>query len=127
MMLDVSYIGNHGSRLNHSGQRAGLDANMNDPAVLSLGAALLNSNINSPAARQANIPIPYAGFNGTVAQALRRYPQYQNIDWRGPPAGAELVQRPRGRARAAPLGRAPVPPRLHLLQAEEQRRGERAG
>ena len=87
MMLDVSYIGNHGSRLNHSGQRAGLDANMNDPAVLSLGAALLNSNINSPAARQANIPIPYAGFNGTVAQALRRYPQYQNIDWRGLPLG----------------------------------------
>src|SRR5438552_11909751 len=75
MMLDVSYIGNHGSRLNHHGQRAGLDYNMNDPAVLSLGAALLNSNINSPAARQANIPIPYAGFNGTVAQALRRYPQ----------------------------------------------------
>jgi len=87
MMLDVSYIGNHGSRLNHSGQRAGLDANMNDPSVLSLGAALLNSNINSPAARQANIPIPYAGFNGTVAQALRRYPQYQNIDWRGLPLG----------------------------------------
>ena len=43
------------------------------------------------------------------------------------PAGAELVPRPGGRARAAPLGRAPVPPRLHLLQAEEQRRGERAG
>jgi hypothetical protein len=87
MMLDVSYIGNHGSRLNHHGQRAGLDYNMNDPAVLSLGAALLNSNINSPAARQANIPIPYAGFNGTVAQALRRYPQYQNIEWRGLPLG----------------------------------------
>jgi hypothetical protein len=87
MMLDVSYIGNHGSRLNHHGQRAGLDYNMNDPQVLSLGAALLNSNINSPAARAANIPIPYAGFNGTVAQALRKYPQYQNIEWRGLPLG----------------------------------------
>ena len=87
MMLDVSYIGNHGSRLNHHGQRAGLDYNMNDPRVLSLGAALLNSNINSPAARGANIPIPYPGFNGTVAQALRKYPQYQNIEWRGLPLG----------------------------------------
>jgi hypothetical protein len=87
MMLDVSYIGNRGSRLNHHGQRAGLDANMNDPRVLSLGAALLNSNINSPAARGANIPIPYPGFNGTVAQALRKFPQYQNIDWRGLPLG----------------------------------------
>ena len=87
MMLDVSYIGNHGTRLNHHAERAGLDFNMNDPAVLALGAALLNSNINSPAARQANIPIPYAGFNGTVAQALRKYPQYQQIQWRGMPLG----------------------------------------
>jgi hypothetical protein len=87
MMLDVAYIGNKGTRLNHHGQRAGLDFNMNDPRVLSLGAALLNSNINSPAARAANIPIPYPGFNGTVAQALRKYPQYQNIDWRGLPLG----------------------------------------
>jgi hypothetical protein len=87
MMLDVSYIGNHGSRLNHHGQRAGLDYNMNDPRVLSLGAALLNANINSPAAQAAGIRSPYPGFNGTVAQALRKYPQYQNIEWRGLPLG----------------------------------------
>jgi hypothetical protein len=87
MMLDLSYIGNRGSRLNHHGQRAGLDYNMNDPRVLGLGAALLNANINSPQARNAGIPIPYTGFNGTVAQALRKYPQYQNIEWRGLPLG----------------------------------------
>jgi hypothetical protein len=87
MMLDVSYIGNKGTRLNHHGQRAGLDYNMNDPSVLSLGAALLNSNINSPAAQNAGIRSPYPGFNGTVAQALRKYPQYQNIEWRGLPLG----------------------------------------
>ena len=87
MMLDVSYIGNKGTRLNHHGQRAGLDYNMNDPAVLGLGAALLNSNINSPAAQAAGIRSPYPGFNGTVAQSLRRYPQYQNIEWRGLPLG----------------------------------------
>ncbi len=87
MMLDLSYIGNHGSRLNHSAQRAGIDYNMNDPSVLGLGAALLNANINSPAAIGAGISSPYPGFNGTVAQALRKYPQYQNIEWRGLPLG----------------------------------------
>jgi hypothetical protein len=87
MMLDVSYIGNRGTRLNHHAQRAGLDYNMNDPRVLALGAALLNANINSPEAQAAGIPLPYPGFNGNVAQALRKYPQYQNIEWRGLPLG----------------------------------------
>src|SRR5262249_20630101 len=87
MMLDVSYIGNHGSRLNRNAERAGLDFNMNDPKVLAYGAALLNSDIYSPAARAAGIPIPYTGFQGNVAQALRRYPQYQQINWRGLPLG----------------------------------------
>jgi hypothetical protein len=87
MMLDVSYIGNHGSRLNHNAQRAGLDYNMNNPSVLGLGATLLNSDINSPAAIGAGVASPYPGFTGTVAQALRKYPQYQNIEWRGLPLG----------------------------------------
>jgi Carboxypeptidase regulatory-like domain len=87
MMLDVSYIGNRGTRLNHHAERAGLDYNMNDPAVLALGSALLQSPINSPAAQAAGIRSPYPGFNGNVAQALRKYPQYQQIDWRGLPLG----------------------------------------
>ena len=87
MMLDVSYIGNKGTRLDHHAQRAGLDNNMNDPAVLALGAAVLGADINSPAAQAAGIKPPYPGFRGNVAQALRRYPQYQNIDWRGLPLG----------------------------------------
>jgi hypothetical protein len=87
MMLDVSYIGNRGTRLNHHFQTLGVDANMNDPSVLALGANVLQSDINSPVARAANIPIPYPGFNGNVAQALRRFPQYQQIQWRGVPTG----------------------------------------
>jgi hypothetical protein len=87
MMLDVSYIGNRGSRLDHHAERAGLDANMNDPAVLALGATLLNSPIGSPAATAAGFTAPYPGFTGTVAQSLRMYPQYQNINWRGLPLG----------------------------------------
>jgi hypothetical protein len=87
MMLDVSYIGNRGSRLNHHPQTLGVGANMNDTDVLALGSTLLQSNINSPEARAANIPIPYPGFDGNVAQALRQWPQYQAINWRGVPTG----------------------------------------
>ena len=45
--------------------------------------ALLNDDINSPAARAANIPIPYAGFQGTVSQALRPFPQFNTINDQG--------------------------------------------
>ena len=65
----------------------GVDANMNHPDVLRLGSQVLQANINSPIARAANIPIPYPGFNGNVAQALRKFPQYQAINWRGVPLG----------------------------------------
>jgi hypothetical protein len=61
---------------------------MNDPSVLNLGTAVLQSNINSDLARAAGIQSPYPGFNGNVAQALRQWPQYQNIQWRGVPTGA---------------------------------------
>jgi len=87
MMLDVSYIGNHGSRLNHHFQTKGVDANQNDPSVLGLGAAVLQADINSPQAQAAGISPPYPGFVGNVAQALRKYPQYQAIVWRGVPTG----------------------------------------
>ena len=47
------------------------------------GRTLLNSSINSPAARAANIPIPYAGFGSlsahTVQRALSPFPQYATI------------------------------------------------
>jgi hypothetical protein len=87
MMLDVSYIGNHGSRLNHNAERAGIDYNMNDPSVLKYGAALLNADIYSPEAVAAGFKPPYVGFTGSVAQSLRKYPQYQSIGWRGLPLG----------------------------------------
>ena len=87
MMLGVSYIGNRGSRLSHNASTLGVDANMNDPSVLALGAAVLQSNINSATAQAAGITSPYPGFTGNVAQALRKYPQYQNINWRGVPVG----------------------------------------
>jgi hypothetical protein len=87
MMLDVSYIGNRGTRLNHHFGTLGVDANMNDPRVLALGATVLNADINSPVAQNAGLSSPYPGFNGNVAQALRKYAQYQSILWRGVPTG----------------------------------------
>ncbi len=64
----ANYVGNRGSRLN-----AGNFANMNqlNPKYLSLGDALLDDVSMHP-----SIPLPYAGFSGSVAQALLPYPQY---------------------------------------------------
>jgi hypothetical protein len=74
ILLDAAYAGSKGTRLitnlyNH---------NQVDPRHLSLGS-LLTADINSSAARAANIPYPYSGFTGSVAQALRPYPQYTGI------------------------------------------------
>jgi len=40
---------------------------------------LLQLGVTEGGAQAAGIAIPYAGFTGTVAQALRPYPQYQGI------------------------------------------------
>ncbi len=44
------------------------------------GRELMNSNINSAAAVSAGLGRPFSSFNSTVAQSLRPFPQYQNID-----------------------------------------------
>jgi len=76
ILLKAAYVGTltHGIR------------DLSDPPLdqlplqyLTLGNLLL-SDINSPEARAAGIPIPYAGFQGSVAQALRPYPQYTGVD-----------------------------------------------
>ena len=94
MRLDVSYIANRGSRLTNDWQSLGVAANMLDPSVLALGASTLSSACNSTVAPTGTCPggvaLPYATFNGTVAQALRRYPQYQNILWRDVPTGSSI-------------------------------------
>ncbi len=46
------------------------------------GLSVLQSNITSPAALAAGIQRPYPSFNGSVAQALRPYPQYLDIQTR---------------------------------------------
>jgi hypothetical protein len=78
MVVEAAYVGSRGTHLNAGGLR---QLNQVDARYLELGA-LLTANIHSAAARAAGIPIPYPGFNGTVAQALRPYPHVLNINSR---------------------------------------------
>ena len=88
MALDVAYVGDHGTRLINNWSTVGPAANMNPPSVLTTyGAALLQDSASSPQAQAAGIKLPYPGFVGNVAQALRLYPQYQNIIFRNVPTG----------------------------------------
>jgi hypothetical protein len=83
MVLEASYNGVMGSHL----QTGLLQYNQLDPKYLAkYGTALLTSSITSPAAVAAGLTPPFPGFvalwgsRGTVAQALRPFPQYANID-----------------------------------------------
>jgi hypothetical protein len=81
--IDASYVGLIATR-----QVAPqlLNYNQVDPRYLSLGS-LLTQNINSAAAVAAGIPRPYPTFTGTVAQALRPFPQYQTVSSAAAKAG----------------------------------------
>lgn len=113
LLLDLAYVANRGTQLPANWQYAGLSANMNDPTILSdilpllpSGSDLLDaagqltqdiSNpINQSFAPIAAMPtfggvhLPYSGFAGTAAQALRAYPQYRNILARSLPVGSSI-------------------------------------
>ena len=78
-IVDVAYVGAHGDHL----QAFMHDPNQGDPANLSRGACLqvnIANQATSPAcAGQSAVAAPYAGFSGTVSQALRPYPQYGTV------------------------------------------------
>jgi hypothetical protein len=63
-----------------------------------LPASLLTANINSPEARAAGFSEPFAGFsalwggNARVNQALRRFPQYNNVNIYGSTYGNSNYQ-----------------------------------
>lgn len=70
-LLDVGYVGSKGTRL-YSGT---MNINQVNPSYLSLGS-LLNSPIDDPAVVARGFRAPYPGFQGSLAQALRPFPQY---------------------------------------------------
>jgi hypothetical protein len=76
VLLDIAYVGDHGDHL----QAFLHDPNQGNPANMVRGACLyadINAQTNNPdCAGQSIVPSPYAGFSGTVSQALRPFPQY---------------------------------------------------
>ncbi len=88
LVLDVGYVGNQATGL-HAGQLAVL--NQLSPSVLSQYGRALNNAVRSAADAAANgIKYPFPGFVGTVASALRPYPQVLGnsvVDVYGSPLG----------------------------------------
>lgn len=71
-VLETSFIGNKGTRL----VSRGLDRlNQLPVSALAFGDALIQPLSANPGLA----PLPYPGFNGTLAQALRRFPQYADV------------------------------------------------
>jgi hypothetical protein len=82
MFAEIQYSGVMGEHL----QTELLDYNQINPKYLTAfgtvaqSITVLNSQVGSAAAIAAGVSAPYAGFKGTVAQALRPFPQYNVID-----------------------------------------------
>lgn len=90
MLIRAFYTGNHGTRLPAPASGLGVLDNMNNPSVLALGATVLGSAIGSPTALAAGIQSPYPGFVGDVYQALKPWPQYQNLNVLSVPYGYSI-------------------------------------
>lgn len=81
--FEVTYLGTKGTRIGNGL----IHWNQLDPSYLSLGS-LLTRPVTSPEAQAAGIRVPYSGFSGSVAQALRPYPHMQAVWNRSNPAGS---------------------------------------
>ncbi len=82
LVVEAAYVGVKGTHLGN----ALVGLNQLNPSYLSLGS-LLTQNVTSAAAKAANIALPYPAFSGSVAQALRPYPQFLNITDQADPNG----------------------------------------
>ncbi|MGH9439428.1 MAG: hypothetical protein ACRD22_16435, partial [Terriglobia bacterium] len=81
LLVSVAYVGSKGTFL----PALNIIPNQVNPAYLSLGSDLtMNAgclaNGSCPAATAAGIHLPYAGFTGSLAQALRPFPQYGDFN-----------------------------------------------
>lgn len=77
ILFEVAYLGNFA---HHIPNGALEQVNQLDYAKYGSLGSLLNADVYSPAAAAAGIKVPFPGFVGTVAQALRPYPQYLGIN-----------------------------------------------
>jgi hypothetical protein len=78
LILSVGYVGTKSQNLRSA---AGFGSYNNFPLQdLGLGRSVLAADIGSPAALAAGVTSPFAGFAGTVGDALRQYPQYRRFN-----------------------------------------------
>lgn len=78
LIFTVGYVGTKGQNLRSA---AGFGRYNNFPlSALALGQNVLNASIDSQTAQSAGIAVPYPGFNGTVGDSLRHYPQYRRFN-----------------------------------------------
>jgi len=75
LIFSLGYVGQHSTHL-----RSDLRYTNNLPIKYFALGSTLNADINSPAAAAAGVKKPYPTFSGTVAQALRPFPQYGFIN-----------------------------------------------
>jgi hypothetical protein len=78
-VLEVNYVGNKGTRL----LSGGFDSLNQAP----LSELARGNVLGDPWSAASGVPLPYPGFTGTVAQALRPYPQYTGISQAFPTLG----------------------------------------
>ena len=74
LLLELNYVAN---RAQHTSSTL-YNPDQLDPKYLSL-QGVLNEPLTPAIGQQYNIPLPWPTFTGTVAQALRPYPQYTSI------------------------------------------------
>ena len=79
-LLDVNYVGAKGTHL----QSGLFNANQVHPRYLALRELLVRP-ISDPAVAAAGFGLPYPGFRGSLAQALRPFPQYTDVGTFGVP------------------------------------------
>ena len=106
MMLDVSYIGNRGTRLNHHFQTPGRGREHERPERAGTRGERAAGGHQLASRAGAGITIAVSGFHRQRRAGAAKYPQYQQIQWRGVPTGREPVPRARVGARAPLLARA---------------------
>jgi hypothetical protein len=82
-MMEVNYAANHNTGLTNATMT---NINQTPARHLALGS-LLTQQVTSPVAQQAGIALPYASFRGSVAQALRPYPQFLTVTEQAAKAG----------------------------------------
>lgn len=84
-MLEVAYVGDHNTRQVNPNL---VNINQLNPSYLSLGSALLTSTATATNLASIGATLPYTGFSGTVAQALRPFPQYSTLTSLGAKVGS---------------------------------------